>query len=214
MKFLDEWTRSAPSHWSRKKEKHLAALRSGDSITSDSISDEGDYPVFGGNGLRGYTSAYTHEGDYILIGRQGALCGNVNYARGRFWASEHAIVVTRRGEQDVTWLGEVLRYMDLNRLSQSAAQLGISADEVGNLYVFLRHLATKLPRRAVGAAYQFDNEVKLEYYRLQKISEGSISLKDGEVLPVLPVFRSRSPVRDLPPCSAFRPPGILPGPRT
>jgi type I restriction enzyme R subunit len=48
------------------------------------------------------------------------------------------------------------------------------------LYVFLRHLAAKLPRRKGGPAYQFDDEVRLEYYRLQKISEGSISLRDGD----------------------------------
>jgi len=51
--------------------------------------------------------------------------------------------------------------------------------ELERLYVFLRHLAAKLPRRKGGAAYQFDEEVRLEYYRLQKISEGSISLQDG-----------------------------------
>ncbi len=42
--------------------------------------------------------------------------------------------------------------------------------------MFLRHLAAKLPRRQGGPTYQFDDEVRLEYYRLQKISEGSISL--------------------------------------
>jgi type I restriction enzyme, R subunit len=52
--------------------------------------------------------------------------------------------------------------------------------DLERLYVFVRHLATKLPRRAGSAGYQFDDEVKLEYYRLQKISEGSISLKDGQ----------------------------------
>ena len=52
--------------------------------------------------------------------------------------------------------------------------------DLERLYVFLRHLAAKLPRRKVGPAYQFDDEVKLEYYRLQKISEGSISLQQGE----------------------------------
>jgi len=52
--------------------------------------------------------------------------------------------------------------------------------DLERLYVFLRHLAAKLPRRKSGPIYQFDDEVKLEYYRLQKISEGSISLKDGE----------------------------------
>lgn len=47
-------------------------------------------------------------------------------------------------------------------------------------YVFLRHLATKLPKRGAGPSYQFDDQVRLEYYRLQKISEGSISLSDGQ----------------------------------
>jgi type I restriction enzyme R subunit len=48
----------------------------------------------------------------------------------------------------------------------------------------LRHLAAKLPRRIGGAPYQFDEEVQLEYYRLQKISEGSISLQEGRVRPL------------------------------
>ena len=52
--------------------------------------------------------------------------------------------------------------------------------DLERLYVFLRHLAAKLPRRKSGPAYQFDDEVRLEYYRLQKISEGSISLQEGE----------------------------------
>lgn len=52
------------------------------------------------------------------------------------------------------------------------------------LYVFLRHLAAKLPRRGRGPMYQFDDEVRLEYYRLQKISEGSISLKEDEAQPL------------------------------
>ncbi len=52
--------------------------------------------------------------------------------------------------------------------------------DLERLYVFLRHLAAKLPRRKSGPSYQFDDEVRLDYYRLQKISEGSISLQDGE----------------------------------
>jgi len=56
--------------------------------------------------------------------------------------------------------------------------------DLERLYVFLRHLAAKLPRRHGGPAYQFDDEVRLEYYRLQKISEGSISLRNGEARPL------------------------------
>ena len=52
--------------------------------------------------------------------------------------------------------------------------------DLERLHVFLRHLAAKLPRRGRGPAYLFDDEVRLEYYRLQKVAEGSISLQEGE----------------------------------
>lgn len=51
-------------------------------------------------------------------------------------------------------------------------------------YVFFRHLSPKLPRRKSGPGYSFDDEVRLEYYRLQKISEGSISLREGYAQPL------------------------------
>ncbi len=126
---------SIPSHWGKKKLKYVASLKSGDTITSDSITESGEYPVFGENGIRGYTSAYTHCGKYVLIGRHGALCGNINYASGCFWASEHAVVVDIKGEDEVAWLGELLRSMDLNQYSQSAAQPGIAVDVIANLEI-------------------------------------------------------------------------------
>jgi type I restriction enzyme S subunit len=122
-----------PAHWTNQKLKYVASLRSGEGITSEEISETGDYPAFGGNGVRGYTSSYTHDGTYPLIGRQGALCGNINYASGKFWASEHAVVVSVHRGHDVRWLGEVLRSMDLNQYSQSAAQPGISVEVIENL---------------------------------------------------------------------------------
>jgi type I restriction enzyme S subunit len=130
-----EWKSSIPPHWSIKKLKYVASLKSGDSITSDAITESGEYPVFGGNGIRGYTSANTHCGKYVLIGRQGALCGNINYASGCFWASEHAVVVDLKGEDEVVWLGELLRSMDLNQYSQSAAQPGIAVDVIANIEI-------------------------------------------------------------------------------
>jgi len=124
-----------PAHWTNQKLKYVASLRSGEGITSDDISDTGEYPVYGGNGVRGYTSSYTHDGKYPLIGRQGALCGNINYASGKFWASEHAVVVNVHDGHVVRWLGEVLRSMNLNQYSQSAAQPGISVEVIGSLSI-------------------------------------------------------------------------------
>lgn len=76
------------------------------------------------------------------------------------------------------WRGKLQAFQNLyGFLSQV---IPYQDSDLERLYVFVRHLMMKLPRRASGAAYQFDDEVKLEYYRLQKISEGSIALKDGE----------------------------------
>ncbi len=91
-----EWLGEVPSTWRVVPLKYVVAMKSGEQITAERIEEVGPYPVFGGNGLRGFTNTYTHEGNFPLIGRQGALCGNINYAAGKFWASEHAVVVTPR----------------------------------------------------------------------------------------------------------------------
>lgn len=130
-----EWIGEVPEHWEVKRIKHIAFLKSGEGITSELINDEGKYPVYGGNGLRGYTASFTHNGDYILIGRQGALCGNINYAHGKFWASEHAVVVLPVVTIETLWLGELLRIMNLNQYSISAAQPGLAVDKIKNLFL-------------------------------------------------------------------------------
>lgn len=130
-----DWLPTVPSHWGVLALKRVARLQSGESITSERISEAGDYPVYGGNGLRGYTSSFTHEGRFVLVGRQGALCGNVNYSSGKFWASEHAVVATPVKSVNTTWLGELLRAMNLNQYSVSAAQPGLSVELISNLGV-------------------------------------------------------------------------------
>ncbi len=128
-----EWIGEIPESWNVMKLKYVAKLQSGNAITSDDIKEIGDYPVYGGNGLRGYTTNYTNDGNFILIGRQGALCGNINYANGQFWASEHAVVSYLRRPTNILWLGELLRTMNLNQYSQAAAQPGLSVDRIKNL---------------------------------------------------------------------------------
>lgn len=128
-----EWLGEVPGHWSLCALKRIASLKSGESINSESIEESGEFPVYGGNGLRGYTDGFTHEGFYALIGRQGALCGNINYADGRFWASEHAVVASVLTNVVPRWLGELLRAMNLNQYSVSAAQPGLSVEIISNL---------------------------------------------------------------------------------
>jgi len=70
-----EWLGEVPEHWGEKRIKDLSFLQSGNNIISEQIEETGQYPVYGGNSLRGYFSEYTNEEDHILIGRQRALCG-------------------------------------------------------------------------------------------------------------------------------------------
>ena len=136
-----EWIDKIPLHWEKRKLKTLVALKSGSNLTSYDINETNGYPVYGGNGLRGYYSEYSNEGDYILIGRQGALCGNINYTHGKFWVTEHALVCYPKCEYIVYWLGELLKAMNLNQYSLSAAQPGLSAERIVNLYLPVPPLA-------------------------------------------------------------------------
>lgn len=105
-------------------------FKSGTTITSQNIKESGLYPVYGGNGLRGYTDSYTHNGDYILIGRQGALCGNINFIRGKAYISEHAIAVQPNEINSIEFLRYKLDFWNLNRFSESSAQPGLSVEKL------------------------------------------------------------------------------------
>lgn len=120
--------------WESKRLGELCStLKSGKGITSRDIRHEGTYPVFGGNGLRGYAESYTHDGNYVLIGRQGALCGNINRTHGKVYISEHAVVVDSNSQSDIDWLAHKLEAMKLNRYSESSAQPGLSVEKLSRM---------------------------------------------------------------------------------
>jgi len=189
-----EWLGEVPEKWEVKRLKFVSDFKSGNGITTNLIKNDGEYAVYGGNGLRGYTSSYTHEGSYVLIGRQGALCGNINYADGRFWASEHAVVATLVSDYNLFWFGELLRTMNLNQYSQSAAQPGLSVDHIKNLFIavpspneqdviatYLNRKTTKIDQTTTKIEKQIN---LLKEYRTALISEvvtGKIDVRDEEL---------------------------------
>ena len=128
-----EWLGEIPVHWEPIRLRYLASMRAGTGITSIEIEEVGEYPVFGGNGIRGYTSSHTHDGKFPLIGRQGALCGAINVASGKFWATEHAVVVEPGEQVGSDCLAYILQAMSLNQYSQSAAQPGLNVETVSDV---------------------------------------------------------------------------------
>lgn len=129
-----EWLGKVPEHWEVLKLRQLTKLQSGDFLSIDKINEFGKYSVYGGNNIRGYTDNYNIMGHYILIGRQGSLCGNINYTLGKIWATEHAIVVYPKKIVNILFLGELLRTMNLNQYSLASAQAGLSVERILNIY--------------------------------------------------------------------------------
>jgi type I restriction enzyme S subunit len=124
-----------PDDWEVKPLSAVSSMKSGEAITASRIDQHSQYPCYGGNGLRGFTSRYTHDGAFALIGRQGALCGNVVGVSGKLFASEHAVVVTPRQGTHIQFLTYVLGEMHLNRLSEASAQPGLSVSKILQLSI-------------------------------------------------------------------------------
>ncbi|EGC75046.1 hypothetical protein HMPREF0490_01208 [Lachnospiraceae bacterium 6_1_37FAA] len=129
-------------HLETKELKDVLMLKAGDFTAASEISDDmseiNQYPCYGGNGVRGYVSKYNQDGEYSIIGRQGALSGNVQFASGKFKNTEHALLVTPIVEMNNIWLNQLLINLDLKRYQTGAAQPGLSVknlQEIEIIYV-------------------------------------------------------------------------------
>ena len=121
--FADDWEQ-------RKLGEVTQKFKSGNSLKADKISESGAYPVYGGNGLRGYTSTYNHEGEFALIGRQGALCGNMNYFIGKAYFTEHAVAVEADENNNTRFMYYMLDTMNLGQYSDQSAQPGLAVNKL------------------------------------------------------------------------------------
>ena len=113
-------------------------LSSGKSISAKYVTSEGIYPIYGGNGIRGYTdNIYNFDGECAIIGRQGAYCGNVRYFSGKAYMTEHAVVTCGNESSNTRFLAYLLSTMQLGRLSGQSAQPGLSVKTIGQQVIKL-----------------------------------------------------------------------------
>ena len=112
-------------------------LSSGKSISAKYVTSEGIYPIYGGNGIRGYTDIYNFDGECAIIGRQGAYCGNVRYFSGKAYMTEHAVVTCGNESSNTRFLAYLLSTMQLGRLSGQSAQPGLSVKTIGQQVIKL-----------------------------------------------------------------------------
>jgi type I restriction enzyme, S subunit len=123
-------------------------MRAGQHISASKIinSPGGSYlyPCFGGNGIRGYVESSSHDGSFLIIGRQGALCGNIQRARGAFYATEHAVVVTTENDVNPEWAFHMLTQMNLNQYASKSAQPGLAVGKLEEVKIAIPPLEEQI----------------------------------------------------------------------
>ena len=126
-----------PEGWCWTTIGELFQLQAGKFIEAPQISTCKDathiYPCYGGNGLRGYVESYNRDGLFPIIGRQGALCGNINIAEGKFYATEHAVVVETFANIDIQLFVYFLIQLNLNQYATATAQPGLAVKTINEV---------------------------------------------------------------------------------
>ena len=129
--------------WEVKKLGEVCLLKAGKAIKANELllQNNNTYPCYGGNGIRGYLNRFSHTESCPIIGRQGALCGNVNYAEAPFYATEHAVVASPIIKMNSRWLYYELVAMKLNQYAHGVAQPGLAVQDIEPLLIPLPPLS-------------------------------------------------------------------------
>ena len=155
---------AAEATWTEKTLADLCCeFRSGRNISASLITETGEYAVYGGNGIRGYCDHYSHEGEYVVVGRQGALCGNVRLIQGKNYLSEHAIAVQANDENDTKFLLFLLYFMKLGQYSDQGAQPGLAVNKLLKLKCTVpdKEIQSKIASFLLNIDLQISNHEKM-----------------------------------------------------
>ena len=116
-----------PESWKVTKLGDLVKLKSGLSrpkYIESQPNTELTVPVYGGNGILGYTSKKFSEERLLVIGRVGAYCGCVHIAEAPNWVTDNALYPEKWFSSKISldFLAEQLRHFNLNRFQRRGGQ--------------------------------------------------------------------------------------------
>lgn len=141
----DEIPFETPEGWEWARLGSVFSMQAGKNIKASLLSDvqteNTPYPCFGGNGVRGFVAKPNASGDFPIIGRQGALCGNVRRASGDFYATEHAVIVRCFLDANIAWACLFLNALNLNQYATATAQPGLAVSKISEVLIPIPPLA-------------------------------------------------------------------------
>ena len=96
----------------------------------------GSFPIYGGNGISGYSDEYNIDKPTIVIGRVGFYCGSIHYVKSKAWVTDNAFITSIYGNvYDIDFLYYLLTYCNLRQYSNSTAQPVISGKTIYPVHV-------------------------------------------------------------------------------
>ena len=168
-----DWIEDVPAEWVETKIKFHGTIRSGDGISIEEIKEDGKYPVWGGNGLMGYTDKFNESDNSIIIGRVGALCGNVRVLERPTFVSDNALILRLLNDVHVGFMYWLLIGANLNRLNTSNAQPLITGTKVKNIKIALpsideqRSIASYLDSKCA----DIDSLINIKRQKIESLKE-------------------------------------------
>ena len=199
-----------PEGWCWTTIGELFQLQAGKFIEAPQISTCKDathiYPCYGGNGLRGYVESYNRDGLFPIIGRQGALCGNINIAEGKFYATEHAVVVETFANIDIQLFVYFLIQLNLNQYATATAQPGLAVKTINEVPIPLppineQHRISMAIEKSLDTLSEIDQSkhairksiLQLKSRILDLAISGKLAAQDCSDEPALELFRRINP---------------------
>lgn len=138
-----------PKHWQKASLGKILTISSGNGLTKSKRNDEGEYLVYGGNGVTGKHSEFLFEEEKLIIGRVGVHCGNAYITKPKSWVTDNAFVVSfDETEININFLLNLIGILNLNKYSVSTAQPVISQ---GKLYPIEVAIPPLLEQQAIVA---------------------------------------------------------------
>jgi len=131
-----EWIGKIPEGWGVCQNKRLFSIKSGEFLSSDRQGDTNDYPIIGGNGVLGYTGNFNSDNSTLVLGRVGALCGNVHFIKQKAWITDNALQLFNISKDIlVQYLYFSLQAVKLNQYASMTAQPLITGSLIKNIYI-------------------------------------------------------------------------------
>lgn len=126
-----------PSDWGVGSIGSIATLKGGKQLVRDDFVDDGQFPIFGGAGVMGYTNSFNSDGFVITLGRVGAHCGQFFSHRGKAWVNNNATRVEAKQGGNDEWLFLTLKAFDIETIKKGAAQPFVANSDVAESSILI-----------------------------------------------------------------------------